>query len=123
MLRIGDVVKPLCACGCGQRSANKHHAVYRQKLREVAARRERDKRARATLVRELEADERNLVWLAFGCHQAHHGQHWRLPLGKLPDSVFAFAAEVLGAGEAFEYLRRRYHGQDVRLDALLEMAA
>ena len=37
----------------------------------------------------------------------------------LPDSVFSFAAELVNAGWAFEYLRRRYSGDDPRLEALL----
>jgi hypothetical protein len=37
----------------------------------------------------------------------------------LPDSVFEFAAEVLGAGYGYEYLRRRYDGHDVRHERML----
>jgi len=111
-------VKPKCACGCGQRAANKHHIVYVQRLRELA-RRERDKRLRREIEAQLVADKRNLMWLAFDCHGSHHSGARRLPLGRLPDSVFEFALEVLGAGPAHEYLRRRYSGEDARLDALL----
>lgn len=111
-------MKPKCACGCGQRAASKHHIVYVQRLRQIA-RRERDKLLRRDIEAQLVTDKRNLMWLAFDCHQAHHGPNWRLPLAKLPDSAFEFAAEVLGAGEAYEYLRRRYGGEDARLDALL----
>jgi len=71
----------------------------------------------------LAADKRNLVWLAYDCHMAHHNRAPALTLAKLPDSVFEFAAELLGPGEAFEYLRRRYDGQDARLDALLAVAS
>ena len=39
-------------------------------------------------------------------------------LGTLPNQR-EFAREVLGAGPAYEYLRRRYAGQDPRLDALV----
>lgn len=66
------------------------------------------------------ADRRNLVPLGPRCHAAHHNRSRPLPLHRLPDSVFEFAAEVLGPGPAFEYLRRRYAGGDRRLEALLE---
>lgn len=112
-------VKPKCACGCGQRAANRHHAVYQSKLREIVKRGSRDNRERGRRLSRLGADKRNLVWLAFDCHMAHHDRSRVLPLGVLPDSVFEFAVELLGAGEAFEYLRRRYWGEDARLDALL----
>lgn len=59
--------------------------------------------------------------MAFDCHLAHHGRSRVLPLERLPDSVFAFAVELLGPA-AFDYLRRRYGGEDVRLDALLAEA-
>jgi len=68
---------------------------------------------------ELCSDRRNLVWLAFDCHESHHARSRPLPLAVLPDSVFQFAEEVLGAGAAYNYLRRRYAGEDARLDALL----
>lgn len=117
------MVRPKCACGCGQRAANRHHVVYRSKLREVVHRETRDKRERGRRVSKLVADERNLLWLEFDCHQSHHGRSKVLPLVVLPDSVFEFALEVLGAGQAYEYIRRHYRGTDVRLDALLELAA
>jgi hypothetical protein len=34
--------------------------------------------------------------------------------------VFRFAEELMGAGVAYEYLRRRYSGQDERLIDLLD---
>jgi hypothetical protein len=37
----------------------------------------------------------------------------------LPDGVFVFAAELLGAGRAYNALGRSYKGSDARLDALL----
>jgi hypothetical protein len=113
-------MKPKCACGCGQRAANKHHIVYQQKLREVVRAESRDNRERGRRLGQLSADPRNLMWLSFGCHQTHHGAGDGLPLAKLPDSVFRFAEELMGAGVAYEYLRRRYSGQDERLIDLLE---
>lgn len=82
-----------------------HHVIYRQHCK------------------GHERDERNLVPTCFRCHERHHSAHCRFCLGLLPDSVFEFAAEVLGTGPAYEYLRRRYSGEDRRLRALLEESA
>lgn len=101
----------------------KHHVIYQQELRRIV--RAEHKAANVagppSMVRELAlaADKRNIVLLGFKCHVAHHNRSRVLPLGVLPDSVFVFASELLGAGAAFEYLRRRYAGEDARLDALL----
>lgn len=99
-------MRPACICGCGDPVAAMHHVCYRQHI--PAA---------------LLDDERNLVPVAFRCHGNHHAASKRYLLHMLPDSVFEFAAEVLGPGKAFNYLRRRYDGQDPRLDALLEGVA
>jgi hypothetical protein len=90
-----------CACGCGKRATQLHHAVYQQHLQRGDPR-----------------DPRNLVPLYHRCHMAHHGIE-PLPLSVLPSSVFEFARETLGAGAAFNYLTRRYAGSDWRLDELL----
>jgi hypothetical protein len=66
-------------------------------------------------------DPRNLVPMAFDCHFAHHSGAKRLRLRLLPDSVFTFAAELLGPGLAYETLGRYYAGDDPRLAALLEV--
>lgn len=95
-----------CVCGCGRQAAHLHHVVYQQHIDVVA----RD-------------DPRNLVPVAFTCHGAHHGRSRPLSLHMLPASAFAFASEQLGAGYAYEYLRRRYSGDDLRLERLLEEAA
>jgi len=60
--------------------------------------------------------------MAFNCHGAHHGRSRTLSLAVLPDSAYSFAVEVLGAGAAYEYLRRRYTGDDPRLTSILEDA-
>lgn len=101
-----------CVCGCGRRAAQLHHVIYQQELRRIA-------RAAGTSARALIADPRNLVPVAFDCHGQHHAAARRLELWRLPDSVFEFAREVLGAGRAYEWLRRRYAGADPRLDALV----
>lgn len=94
--------RPGCVCGCKRRVAHRHHVFYRQHIP-------------ASLVQ----DDRNLVAVAFYCHEGHHSRVSPFLLGVLPDSAFAFGVEVLGAGPAYEYLRRRYAGEDSRLDALL----
>lgn len=108
--------KPVCVCGCGESAVQRHHVVYQQDLRAAAVRLE-------ATTRELLRDERNLVPVANLCHGRHHSGLRRFPLEVLPDAVFEFAVEVLGAGKAFNYLERRYAGGDPRLDALLEVAA
>jgi hypothetical protein len=112
-------VKGKCVCGCGRPVAARHHVVYEQELRKVVgalrhtglARVDRDRLLRLT------TDPRNLVFVAFDCHGAHHSGARRYPLSVLPDSVFEFAAEVLGP-RAHRYLRARYAGDDARLDLL-----
>lgn len=94
-----------CFCGCGNRAVHRHHVVYVQELRRAGG---------------SPRDRRNLVLVAHDCHGGHHNRSHPYALRVLPDSVFEFAAEVLGPGPAFEYLKRRYSGDDVRLDALLE---
>lgn len=104
-----------CVCGCdGPVLPYSHHVVYQQELRWVA------KRLRVA-ARGLLDDPRNLVPITFDCHGRHHSGARRFELARLPDSVFEFAAEVLGVGPGYEYLRRRYAGEDPRLDALIAM--
>lgn len=116
-------MRPRCICGCDERVAAQHHVVYKQELKRVASERGDGRRPGGwpggswkTLVN----DPRNLVHVAFDCHGAHHLRAKPYRLVMLPDSVFEFAAEVLGPGKAFNYLRRRYDGKDERLDALLD---
>ena len=66
-------------------------------------------------------DRANLVPLCRGCHGAHHARSEVLPTRVLPDSAFAFARDLMGAGAAYEYLTRRYMaGNDPRVAALLD---
>lgn len=98
-------------CGCAGRAVAQHHVITRQELRR-----------RATVVfpyRELIEDPRNLVPVAFACHERHHSRFLPLKVMVLPDSVFEFAVELMGRGEAHAYLSRVYRGRDPRLDALL----
>lgn len=86
---------------CGRRAVHMHHVVYQQ------------------FIRGHEKDDRNMVPVCFRCHERHHSRTCVFSLGLLPDSVFEFAAEVLGPGPAYERLRRTYRGEDRRLTALL----
>jgi hypothetical protein len=92
---------------CNQKSVHLHHVIYRQQLNRSKG----DPK-----------DERNLVSLCFSCHGAHHARSRVIPLTRLPDSVFVFAEELMGAGPAFNYLQRYYAGGDERLAMLLEAA-
>lgn len=98
-----------CFCGCGERAVQEHHVVYAQELVRLGG---------WGLL-----DARNLVPVALLCHGRHHSRQAPYVLSRLPDSVFEFAAEVMGAGRAYNYLGRRYAGEDRRLDALLEEVA
>lgn len=89
------------APGCIKRAVDLHHVVYQQHLREGDP-----------------GDRRNMMALCRDCHFGHHGMR-KLPLTSLPSSAFEFAVELLGAGAAYEYLKRRYTGADPRLEALL----
>lgn len=90
---------------CGASGIERHHAIYEQHV----VREDPEQRYNVA----------NRVGLCVAHHKAHHARINVLPLAALPDSVYAFAAELLGAPRAYEYLRRRYAGGDVRLDALL----
>lgn len=103
---------PLPCIHCGKRADQLHHAIYQAELRRVAGR----DNAR---FQALRSDQRNMVPLCLSHHERHHARIERLPLACLPDSVYDFALEVLGAGRAYNYLHRTCSGQDVRLDALL----
>jgi hypothetical protein len=95
-----------CICGCGARAVHDHHVVFAQHL-----------------LPSERLDRRNLVPMALVCHGAHHSGSRRLSLHVLPGPVFEFAAAALGRERAYNYLRRRYDGNDPRLDALLEEVA
>lgn len=97
------MAKPKCICGCGQRAVHYHHAVYEQHVEREGG--------------DVK-DPRNLVPVAFACHGAHHGRSRPFELAVLPDEVFTFAGDLLGPA-GFDYLRRRYVGDDQRLEALL----
>lgn len=105
----------MTCCCCDRPAVQLHHVCYRQTLR-----REWTPTAQWPTLRVLTDDPRNLVPVAHDCHGAHHNRSRPLMLNVLPDEAFVFARELLGAGPAFEYLRRRYAGEDQRLDDLLD---
>lgn len=86
---------------CHGRAVQLHHVLYRQHV-----------------PRELLHDSRNLLPLCVDCHANHHGIH-SLSLRLLTDANYEFAREVKGAA-AYDYLRKRYGGDDPRLEALLD---
>jgi hypothetical protein len=100
-----------CICGCGDMADHKHHAITRQTIKRACA--------NAEEYRRLCKDPRNILSVHHQCHWDHHQHACKLPITCLPDSVFEFAREVLGAGPAYERLIRDYQGEDPRLDALL----
>lgn len=93
---------PACQAPVGQLAA--HHCVYRQEIR----------RHDGDLW-----DARNRLVLCAGCHSSHHRRGRVIAAAALPSSVLDFACDLLGAPAAYEYLRRRYSGDDPRLEALI----
>lgn len=89
-----------------------HHVVTQQEIKRHATPGQKSR---------LLKDKRNLVPMDFHHHGAHHSGARRIWLADLPDSVFEFAVELMGAGPAYEYLARYYRGDDERLDALLSV--
>jgi hypothetical protein len=98
-----------CRC-CGRRHGLQlHHVVYEQHVRAESG----DLR-----------DPRNSLTTCAQCHVSHHGGGRAvMPLTALRSANFEFARELLGPGAAYEYLRRRYAGDDPRLTALLDGVA
>jgi hypothetical protein len=111
-----------CFCGCRGRVVARHHCLTAQEIRRADCARGRGARALPPL-KELLADERNLVPVAFTCHGSHHARSQPYELWMLPNSVFEFTAEVLGSDRAYNWLGRHYRGEDARLDALLGAVA
>lgn len=93
-----------CAC-CGSRDRLiRHHALYRQHVRQAGG----DEWAPA-----------NALALCTPCHEAHHARRRVLPVSVLRDENIAFAADLLGPLAAHSYFGRYYDGSDARVDALL----
>lgn len=92
-------VHPACEYPAA-RAHHEHHVVYRQHVRREGG--------------DI-YDPRNALRLCVSCHSSHHRRGSKIvPLAALRDENYEFAFELLGAA-AFDYLRRRYSGDDVRL--------
>lgn len=63
----------------------------------------------------------NALALCGPCHAGHHLASDRVSLASLRDENYAFAFALLGPA-AYDYLRRRYAGDDPRLGAALHAA-
>lgn len=91
-------------CGSSDR-LHLHHVVYDQHVRSQGGNR---------------WDPADSLTLCIGCHCRHHANpNWALPRTYLRDENYEFAFELMGPA-AYDYLRRRYSGDDERLDAALE---
>lgn len=92
-----------CFCGCNAKAVHLHHAI------------------RVSVIERNGGDTndaRVLLGVGFTCHlNSHWSAFRRYRLDQLPDSVFEFAAELLGAGARAE-LRRHYDGDDPRMEML-----
>lgn len=94
---------------CGKKKVqHQHHVVYKQHVRDNGG--------------DIN-DPDNALGCCYDCHAGHHqpglDDDKRLKLTELRDENYQFATSLLGSGRAYEYLRRRYAGEDPRLDALL----
>lgn len=107
---------------CTRRVAHRHHVVYKQELERRWKSGLIDTTIWPSLTR-LVTDPRNLADV---CHQHHFGHHdgsdYKMSMALLPDEAVEFAFEALGA-YAYDYLRRRYAGEDPRLESHLAAAA
>lgn len=93
----------LACIHCGQDAVQLHHVITKQIVRREGG--------------DIN-DPRNLVPICYRDHCDHHARTRPLELAELPESVYEFAAELLGPGKAFNALRRAYAGDDPRLEAL-----
>jgi hypothetical protein len=96
-----------CA-NCGSEGAwDPHHAgVYEQELRRLGL---------------PLWDPDNALRLCWRCHALHHAPASKLALSILRDENISYAFRVLGP-RGYDYLRRRYTGQDRRLEAELNLS-
>lgn len=109
LARWRTAIQPRCEstlCDAMPRAHDRkqHHVIYAQHVRNLGG---------------DTCDPRNSFTVCELCHSAHHSKMDPLLLTDLPDSAFEFANELLGAGPAYGYLRRRYGGHDPRLEALI----
>ena len=91
--------------GCEDRGRpHQHHVTYVQEVRRHGG--------------EM-LDPRNALTLCVRHHGRHHSRQEPVPLRVLRRENIEFAVELMGAPAAYEYLRRRYVGDDPRLEALI----
>lgn len=104
-----------CRACLRRRSTHTHHVVYEQELKRLADQRGLIGKARRALIFNRD----NGFAICFDCHLAHHNAGRRIPLYLLSDANLNFAFRELGA-YAYDYLRRRYAGEDERLGVHLK---
>lgn len=96
----------VCIC-CGRRAVQNHHVTFRQQLRRLRV--------------DAGAPE-SCVPVCLHCHARHHdGTPWKIPLAVIPDDRIQFALAAMGPA-CYDYLLRRYLGDDPRLESLISEA-
>lgn len=97
-----------CCAVCGSRGGyDAHHVIEKSHLREWG------------LPQYVAA---NCLRLCGDCHRRHTERSKKVPLSALRNENIDYAAVLLGAGKAYNYLSRRYAGTDPRVTDLLEEA-
>lgn len=86
-----------------KRAAHTHHVFYEGELRRRGL---------------PKYDHANLMALCVDCHFNHHNGSKRIPLSLLTEENLEYAFNILGA-YAYDWLRRRYAGEDLRLEERL----
>ena len=89
-----EPVAGFCECGCGRHSNHlqRHHVVLEQVVRRAGG---------------DPWDQRNSMLLHEVCHRRQHDAFERIPRGRIPESAFEFAGEILGLA-AERYFDRHY---------------
>lgn len=94
------------SCGATRVPWSAHHAVYLQHVRRAGG---------SAWARD------NALRLCDDCHNGHHNRSRPVRATALTQANIDYAFDLLGQA-AYDYLRRRYAGDDPRLDwALLKM--
>lgn len=106
---------------CLKRAPHSHHVVYEQELQR---RWDSDPKVRETYPRYslLKGDVRNLVDMCQPHHFDHHGGSFKIEVVQLSDDALTFSFEILGP-YAYDYIKRRYRGDDPRLELHLAAAS
>lgn len=89
---------------CGQKNGLvNHHVIYRAEVQRCGG---------------DVWDSRNAITLCSQCHEKHHSRHTVICLAALRNENIEFAFELKGSA-AYNYLTRRYEGDDPRVDVAL----